>query len=333
MNNRKRIFSLLKYLIAYTDDNHRIGTGELTKIICGEDSPAKRKTIKSDLKYLSEFEDVDIVVKKGNPDELCIGTRVFDVAEVKFLVDAVSSSGILTKNMKKKLVEKLSKFVSIYQAEKLKSHLYIPEHLKNNNVQFFYTIDKITDAMDRQNKISFSYLTYDTNKLMTEKKHADGSVKKYICSPYCLVLENGRYYLLGYSDVRQKEAVFRIDRIVDLIILDDPAVNIDIEFDTEKYLKGTFKMYGGEPLSVKFECEKSMINTVIDHFGTEINISSISDEKFVFETEVKTSPTFYGWIFQANGKISILEPQKAIDEYNKMLIANLKSIHAAGNGI
>ena len=47
------------------------------------------------------------------------------------------------------------------------------------------------------------------------------------------------------------------------------------------------------------------------------------EHTFTASVNVAVSPTFYGWIFQFRGKIRIVSPQMAIDEYEEMARAVL----------
>ena len=74
---------------------------------------------------------------------------------------------------------------------------------------------------------------------------------------------------------------------------------------------------------VELLCENSMMSTVLDHFGNKIKPKQIDKEHFSVSVEVSVSPTFFAWVFEFGGKIKILSPQCAIDEYVNLLKKSL----------
>ncbi len=50
----------------------------------------------------------------------------------------------------------------------------------------------------------------------------------------------------------------------------------------------------------------------------EVDAKAAANNTFIARVPVERSPTFYGWVFQFAGKIKILSPAKAIEEYENM---------------
>lgn len=323
MSNRERLISLLQYLYKNTDDEHQVDTGELTFAVLGEDTPAKRKTIKEDIQFLEKTMSIDIITHKGSPDRFQWGNRLFDTAEIKLLADLIASSKMLTPNMCDRIVDKLVNMVSIYDREKVKNHLYVPQELRCGNVQIFYTIDKIVSAMDIGKRVQFQYLQYNMDKVQNPKE-ADGKSLVYEISPYGLVLENGRYYLVGYSHKIDEIRQFRMDRITNLVVLDD-KIHVDRKFDMQKYLYGAFKMYAGRCTDVVIRCKSVMMNRVIDHFGPDVEIEPVTEDEFLLKAKVQISCPFFGWLFEAGTDVKILEPEQLANEYKDYLCEVLQT--------
>ena len=57
---------------------------------------------------------------------------------------------------------------------------------------------------------------------------------------------------------------------------------------------------------------------IVAHFGLEVDAKAAANNTFIARVPVERSPTFYGWVFQFAGKIKILSPAKAIEEYENM---------------
>ena len=43
----------------------------------------------------------------------------------------------------------------------------------------------------------------------------------------------------------------------------------------------------------------------------------MSDQEFKAIVRASIGPTFYGWLFQYAGKMTLAGPQEAVDDYNK----------------
>ena len=73
-----------------------------------------------------------------------------------------------------------------------------------------------------------------------------------------------------------------------------------------------------EAVPVTLVCENEVMKGVLDAFGMDIKVKRA--EKGHFQTTVMacTSPTFYGWVFQWSGKVRIVAPEEAVQEYTNM---------------
>ena len=74
-----------------------------------------------------------------------------------------------------------------------------------NNEKIYYIVDAINDAINQKKKVSFYYFDFLPNK----KKRIKNDGNPYIVSPYSLAWNGDYYYLIGYSDEREKR--FRPD--------------------------------------------------------------------------------------------------------------------------
>ena len=63
---------------------------------------------------------------------------------------------------------------------------------------------------------------------------------------------------------------------------------------------------------------------MIDHFGSKIKTRQIDDDHFIINVEVSLSPTFFSWIFEFAGMITVLGPSKVKEQYREMLLSALE---------
>ena len=311
--SKSRILFLLKYLHEKTDDEHEITTEELIGVLAENGFKANRKTVKADIDILIASGYDILTSKVGKFNAFHLGERDFELPELKLLVDAVSSSRFMTLETSDRLISKLTKLTSDYQAKYLTAKIYTADRIKANNRRVFLNIDLIGQAMEAGKKISFQYYSYNPHK-EKELRH-DGEI--YINSPYALIWNDDRYYLVGYSEKREKVISFRIDRIVNLAITDEKLIP-DPEFNAVAYANTALKMYSGPEEEITLQCKNDLMQNVVDKFGEDIETEVLDEYTFTAKVTVCVSPTFYSWIFGFAGDIRILAPETARAEYQEM---------------
>ena len=309
-----RTLLVLKYLWDNSDIDHPATIKDIAAYLEGFGYNATRKTISKDIDELIEI-GIDIDCKREEHNLYFLDVRVFELAEVKLLVDAVQSSRFIPTKKSKAMIEKLSTFVGPHQSSILKRQLYVDKRVKANNEGIFYLVDNIHTAIREKKRITFQYQEYNQNKEKVLKHH--GQV--YSLSPYALVWNDDCYYVLGYSDSHEKVVKFRVDRMVDMRISELTAVRKPKDFDVSDYFSQIFSMYDGNDCRVTLLCENDLMKHIIDRFGEKVFTAPSDDKHFVVETTVSLSQTFYGWVFSFGGKMKITAPQQAIDGFARIL--------------
>ena len=218
MEKHNRTLLILQYLWETTDIEHPATIKDIIEYLSANGYTATRKTVTNDINDLISF-GVDIDCQRSTQNRYFLDVRVFELAEVKLLVDAVQSSRFITTKKSKQLIEKLSTFVGPHQSEILHRQLYVDTRVKANNEGIYYLVDNIHTAIREKKKVSFQYQEYAQNK---EKvlKH-DGYT--YYFSPFSLIWNDDCYYAIGFSEKHDKIAKFRVDRMVGLAITEQAA--------------------------------------------------------------------------------------------------------------
>lgn len=313
VKNKGRILALLQYLYKYTDEEHAVTTNELIEILSQAGYSANRKTVKDDIDIISEA-GFDVITIKSSSNAFFWGSRTFELPELKLLVDAVSSSRFISNKKSEQLIDKLATLTSEQLSQQLIQRIYTKERIKTNNNQLYYVIDKITDAIQSGRKVQFRYTEYNADKEKVLRN--DGEL--YINSPYALLWNEDYYYMIGYSEKREKVVTFRVDRMIEPKILNEDAYPEPAEFHITDFIRKVFEMFDGEEETVTLECENALMNTIVDRFGEEVETKRISESKFEAKVSVSASKTFYGWVFQFGGQIKITRPEHIRKEYLDM---------------
>ena len=95
MEAQIRILSLLKYLFYETDEDHPGSAQDILRHWNSNGIHAGRKSVYNDIEVLTSL-GVDIVCVKSTQNRYFIGSRLFELPELKLLVDAVESSRFIT---------------------------------------------------------------------------------------------------------------------------------------------------------------------------------------------------------------------------------------------
>ena len=161
-NTKARVLFLEHYLNDHTDEQHMLTVDELMEIYEQNGYKANRNTVRDDISILQE-QEIDVIVDQcGKYKAFYIGMRLFEPAEIKTLVDAVSSSRFITAEKSEALIEKLTHLTSEHQREYLMNSAFSADRLKTDSTGIFLTIDKINEAISSGRKIRFQYVDCDT---------------------------------------------------------------------------------------------------------------------------------------------------------------------------
>lgn len=202
------------------------------------------------------------------------------------------------------------------KAEELKRNASVEGRVKSENRQDLLIVDAINEAINARKKIAFQYFAYNIRK--QKKLRHDG--ERYIFSPYRLIWNGDYYYVLGYSDKHQAIGSFRVDRIsARPDILSEEAVPVPADFGVDDFLATTFRMYGSECQEVELICDNSVIDAIIDRFGTDVTIYACDMSTFRVIVRVAISHIFFSWIFGFGGKVRIKGPEETKRQYAAMI--------------
>ena len=91
-NQKLKLLYLMRYLLRNSDENHPVTVRQMGEYLRGQGISAERKSLYDDIEALQQF-GLDIIqVKDGNFYGYYVGSRDFELPELKLLVDSVQSS-------------------------------------------------------------------------------------------------------------------------------------------------------------------------------------------------------------------------------------------------
>ena len=316
INTKGRLLFLEHYLLENTDDENPITAEQLIQAYEDNGYKAHRNTIRDDIAVL-QASGMDIISgSSGKYKTFCVGSRLFEPAEVKTLADAVASSRFITKEKSEGLIKKLTVLASIHRRRRLTQNALSANMIKTDTHGIFRTVDTITEAINRCKKISFQYIDY----LPTKEKVLRHNGKVYTVSPYAMIWNDDRYYVPSYSEEKECVIPFRVDRMRSVKLLNEDA-HKDLSFDPSEYSRKVLQMFNGneEERTVTLIAENRYMLNLIDRFGEDIHTSIVDKEHFSADVNVYPSATFFAWVFRFRGGVRISEPDDVEKSYIDML--------------
>lgn len=328
-NKKSSILLVLKILEEYTDEEHYLTQQEIVnKIYQIFGVELERKSVGNSLSILEELGyDID----KGAKGGFALLSRTFDRTEASFIIDAIFSSRSIDGKEARKISEDVSKCFSKYQRKDYSYLFKSTEVNRTINKEVLCNVAIIHEAIKLGKRVGFQYLAYDNNGKETLRRGG----YEFIVSPYYLINNFGRYYLLcNYREKYRALQTFRVDYMVNIQIKDDWPIKrmSDLEegikdFSITKYINEHIYMFGGDSVIAELKLDNdSDILFVKDWFGDNAKISHKNGKTYV---NVKCNETaLYYWIMQYSDSVTVISPaslvskikeglQKALERYNE----------------
>lgn len=315
--NKLKILYTMKALLEKSDERHVLSAEDLNKILKEYGYSADRKTIYSDMETLEAF-GLDIVQVKGGPKPgYYIGSRDFELAELKLLVDAVQASKFITTKKSRELIEKIEKLASENDAKQLQRNVFIYNRPKTGNERIYYNVDEIHTAILQNRQIRFQYTEWTTDKRLVPKKGG----QYYAVSPWALTWDDENYYLIAYERDSDKIKHYRVDKMKNTDVAEEERLGKEQfqDFDLAAFAKKTFGMYGGRDETVSLVCDKRLAGVILDRFSADSILVPEDEGHFRVSVLVSVSPQFFGWITGLGSGVRIAEPENVQAEYRAFL--------------
>ena len=314
-NHKMALLYMMQELFHKTDEDHAMNASDLIRALENKDLEADRRTIYSNVEILQDF-GLD-VIKKENGQGYYIGSRDFELPELKLLVDSVQSSKFITEKKSRELISKLMRLTNEQKARQLNRAVFIRNRMKTGNESVYYNVDALHEAMNLNRQIEFKYGEWNTGKKLVEKKGG----MKYLVSPWALTWDDENYYLIAFDEASGIIKHYRVDKMLKIDLTDRERVGQEAfaDFDLAAFSKKTFGMFGGPDADVVLRCRNELVGVIIDRFGTETMVVPEDGGYFHVHVTVAVSPQFYGWVSGIGAGIEIVSPAGVRKGYKEFL--------------
>lgn len=315
-----KLLYLIRILYEKTDEDHSITMEEILDSLLSYGIEAERKSIYSDIELLT-LAGIDVIRERRDRNFFYhIGSRRFELAELKLLVDSVQSSRFITSRKSDELIKKIESLASRYEASDLQRQVFVADRVKTENENILYNVDCIHQAIGGNKMISFRYFNWDVNKKRVFRKNGE----RYELSPWSLMWSNENYYLVAYDSADEKIKHFRVDKMVNISVEEKPREGKAIfsSFNMGTYSGAMFGMFGGELENVRLLCDNDMSGVIVDRFGRDVPMLPADKEHFTVSISVAVSGQFFGWVTALEGRVRITGPDSVV----KRMKENLKKV-------
>lgn len=305
MENKRRLVLIMDYLKENSNEHHKVTSEEMMAFLSKNHGiTSNRKTIYSDINALISL---GFNIEKSNQGFYWEGS-IFDVTELRILIDAIKACGFLSMKKTKMIIDKLSLLCNKYDRQLVEEGSYY--NIKTTNEKVLYNIYDILLAIENHQMITFKYFDIGINKKKIYRNH------EYRLFPLDLLIHHGRYYVVCYSKKYDCLNNYRIDKLERIRFVDEFIDKFD--FDVNEYMQQTFNMFVGEKKNVILKCDSSLLDEIYARFGENVIITAIEDNQYYFSTVVSSSESFFAWLFSYNGKITIISPNEIKEEFVSM---------------
>ena len=274
------LIAILKTLITQSDKSHPIKREDLTKKMEKDhDVTMERRTFYKARCFLdcvgfsTHYDDS----KKG----YYLDPPILERCEELMIWNALHSARFLSKSETERLFKKLENFCSAHHYKEFQENVYMPNPKKTSNSETLRNIEIAEQAILHKTKMSFDYLHFNNDLELVKK---DDILR--IIEPRYIVYADGRPYLIATGRKEQYITHYRLDRVSNASLLNEPS-NPDFNMeDAYVYANNKLFMFSGEMIKATIKCKKRVLDSMVDIFGTDFVLFTPDPEHYEFTVEV-----------------------------------------------
>lgn len=273
----------------------------------------ERRSIYQDISML-QYCGYQITQCKDKRDGWYMEKHAFDNWEIKCMMDAVQQAKCVSVDEAAAIRGKLLALTSNRGRSRF-SHMMRPL-VDNSEVDdaIGNYIEMMLEAMFIHKKIEFQYteITNDMKKVLRR----DG--KRYRLNLYTIYWSSNNYYLIGAHDHHDGLTHYRLDRIVNLSISDENAIDAkekigsNPEIYIRSYIEESVNHFSGEHVRIKVEYTPDAVTNAIlyDFAGKDIVVHKQKDETYLATFTKMSSVALIGWFLQYANRFKVLAPER-----------------------
>lgn len=308
-----KLLYIKDYLEKVSDEENPVSVEQIIEMLAEKGISCERKSVYGDVKALKEY-GLDISAERIPRVGYSVLSREFELPELRLLIDAVQAANFITQKKSKELIKKIGTLCSEGQRRLIEGQVYIDNRVKCTNEEIYYNIDILNRAIQKRKQVSFIY----QKRTMNESEDAYTVTEREHCvSPYALIWSNDHYYLVANNEKYDNLMHTRIDRMKKVEITDIPARDFSEVspykhfFDSADYSGKIFNMFSGDTQRLELCCDNSIIEEILDRFGSEAKLKKSNREgRFMLTAKCVVSEGLVSWLMQFGSKVEVIAPKK-----------------------
>ncbi len=327
------ILYILQILRRYTDQNHTMTQQQIAEKLRNDYGlDVNRSTVKRnvtdliDAGYDIQYTEVTRAYtdkKTGEKEENVIYTDLyyqhdFTESELRMLIDGLLFSRSVPYKQRRQLIDKLGKLSSSYFNQRM-NHVHCMSADSPQNPELFHTIDILDEAIAEGKQVRITYGSYGTDLKLHKSRNEDGSEKRQTLNPYQMVASEGRYYLICNNDRYDSVANYRIDRIMNVELLETPVKpknqveGLEDGLHLQDYVFQNLNMFSGKAEMVEFIIPRGSVSLVIDFFGKHVSFAQREDGSVSCRLLVSREAIRH-WAVQFADIVRVVSPPELVEE-------------------
>lgn len=302
-------------ILSETDEEHPMTTNQIVRELSLYGIEAERKSVLRDIATLQDY-GYDVLLHADNKLGYYMASRDFEDWELKVLMDAALSASFLTKQSSEQLSKKISALSGRDGRKTLRAMTPIPNTVKNGDATTKNAIDVLLRAVRLRRKVCFRYLFTDSD--LQKKFRRSG--QEYHVSPYALIWRQDKYYLIGSFEGRDKLSYYRLDRIRELSVTDEPLVSkeeflgANADLQIQEFVEQNLYNHSGKRTRLTLAVDADMLDILVDDFGSRFTVIDRTDTQVIVTVLVSDGWGLNTWLLQHGDSVQVLEPQSIRDE-------------------
>lgn len=298
------LIRILQILQQYSDCDHLLTHEEIIrKLQLQYGIVIERKAVARNISMLKEAGYEIETTQKGS----YLAGRIFEDSELRLLCDSVLASRHITAKHSKDLIEKLSSLSNTHFKSRVNNVYAVNKWNKSENPSLFFNIEIICEAIEKKHKIKFIYHRYGEDGKFTHPR-------THVASPYQMLMRNQGYYVLTREEYWKDVCFFRVDRISDIEILNEPVTDMTTidslknGIDYKRISSGLPFMFTDKPERITIEItDEWMIDQIVDVFGHDFKIDRQNDKTAI--TLIASPEAMKYWAVQYLDHVEVISPR------------------------
>ncbi|MDY7222375.1 helix-turn-helix transcriptional regulator [Halalkalibacterium halodurans] len=331
MNNKERLLYVQEILQKETDEENELTLEQImTKLHAVKGTEVNKKTLRDDLNALKDSGLFPISVnqeKNGVEKTYQHRTKLFTIQELRLLADALTTASFISKEETEQMINKLKKLTSHRLADHLDNRLLVPPDRGNREVQeLIKTVHLLHDVIKHGDVIRYQYGQYNLTKEFTLRENG----RFYTLKSYALIWDDQRYYLIGEDE---DEDLIRYERVDQMYHVERTGAFFTWpeKFDLMEWLRTHSSVMTEQKEDLQLECHLDSLQDVLDCFGLDVTIQSLTDERFLLATKAVIDKGLMDWLFSLGGKVKVIHPPKLAEEIQREATAIIDQYRLANS--